>query len=273
MPPIALQMIPHLSAREIAVVATEAEKLGYTHLWLSDEGFMVDPFTALGMIAGTTSRIRLGVITNPYTRHPAMTAAALATLDTISDGRAELCYVAGGSLVLDPLKMSRPQPVQTVQEAIFITRQLLNGEKITWEGTRFSLKDAQLQVRVKAIPAIHVAARGAKMLEMAAQHADAIWTSIDVQIIQTLRTAANGRPLQIICGEHPPSATDAASALAQAVQQDGGKDAPPALEDFAAWVARIRQQQPLMDSLLIVTWETSIEPVLAMLHTVKEAFA
>jgi alkanesulfonate monooxygenase SsuD/methylene tetrahydromethanopterin reductase-like flavin-dependent oxidoreductase (luciferase family) len=270
--PIGLQIIPHISAREIATVAIEAEKLGYTHLWLSDEGFMVDPFTALGMIAAQTRHMRLGVITNPYTRHPAMTAAAVATLDSISDGRAELCYVAGGSLVLDPINMSRPQPVQTVQEAIFITRQLLRGEKITWQGRQFSLKDAQLEVRVTSVPEIHVAARGAKMLEMAAQHADAIWTGIDAQTINTLRTAANGRPLKMICGEHPPSASDAESTIMKAVQQDGGGDVP-VVEDFAAWVARIQHNAALMDSLLIVTWETSAEAMLAMLHTVKEAFA
>ena len=42
-------------------------------------------------------------ITNPYTRHPAQTAAAIASLDEVSQGRAFLGIGAGGSLTLDPL--------------------------------------------------------------------------------------------------------------------------------------------------------------------------
>jgi alkanesulfonate monooxygenase SsuD/methylene tetrahydromethanopterin reductase-like flavin-dependent oxidoreductase (luciferase family) len=271
---LGVQIIPHLAAREIARVAVEAEQLGYADFWVSDEGFMVDPFTVLGMIADKTSRIRLGVVTNPYTRHPAMTAAALATLDQMSGGRAELCYVAGGSLVLDPLGLARTQPVQTVQEALLLTRHLLSGDKVTWSGTQFQLKDAQLEPRVPNMPPIHVAARGTRMLEMAARHADAIWTGVDAQTIQTLRAAAGERSLQIICSDHPPSSSDAADALAKAVQQDGGDGETQApQEDLPAWAARIRQHATLMDSLLVVTWEQDVEQMLTMLHSVKEAFA
>ncbi|NWF70004.1 MAG: LLM class flavin-dependent oxidoreductase [Chloroflexi bacterium] len=271
--PIALQIIPHVGVRALVRVAAEAERLGYDTLWLSDEGFMVDPFTVLGLIADKTSRIRLGVVTNPYTRHPAMTAAALATLHQMSGERAALCYVAGGSLVLDPIGLSRPQPVQTVQEAITLTRHLLGGEKVTWQGTVFQLKEAQLMVRVDSIPPLHVAARGAKMLEMAARHADAVWTGTDEATIQAVRAAADGRPLKLICGEHPPTAAEAASALSKAVQQDGGAGEVAASEDFAAWTARVRQQTSRMDSLLIVTWEDNPDALLAMLGSVKEALA
>jgi 5,10-methylenetetrahydromethanopterin reductase len=271
---LGVQIIPHLAAREIARVAVEAEQLGYADFWMSDEGFMIDPFTALGMIADKTSRIRLGVVTNPYTRHPAMTAAALATLDQMSDGRSQLCYVAGGSLVLEPIGMARTQPVQTVQEAIVLTRHLLSGEKVTWIGTQFQLKDAHLEPRVHTMPTIHVAARGTRMLEMAARHADAIWTGIDTSMIDSIRAAAGERAVKIICSDHPPSSSDAADALAKAVQQDGGigeTQAPQ--EDLPAWATHIRQHAALMDNLLIVTWEKDVEQMLAMLRSVKEALA
>lgn len=277
LPPVALQIIPHLPVPDLVATAVEAERLGYASVWVSDEGFMTDPFIALGPMALATRSVGLGVVTNPYTRHPAMIAASLATLDQLSGGRALLCYVAGGSLVFDPIAQPRVRPVETVSDAITASRLLFSAEPVTWQGTQFQLKAAQLVVHpVHPIP-IHVAARGPKMLGMAARQGDAIWLGLDdrgADDMQRIREAAGAHPIRIITSTHPPFGEAVAAALAEAMQQDGtadvagNKPAAPPPQTMAAWAASVKAYltaQPV-DELLIVAWESQLDSMLAFVR-------
>lgn len=83
-----------------------AEELGFSAVWLRDVPFNVpsfgdagqtyDPFVYLGLLAGTTERIALGVasIILPM-RHPAHVAKAAATADVLSGGRLILGVASG----------------------------------------------------------------------------------------------------------------------------------------------------------------------------------
>ncbi|MBS34813.1 MAG: hypothetical protein CMO26_02685 [Thiotrichales bacterium] len=79
-----------------ACIAALAEQLAYQKIWYTDIRFSRDCYLGLSVIAGATKQILLGPgVTDPYTKHPAMTAATLATLDELSDGRAILGLGAG----------------------------------------------------------------------------------------------------------------------------------------------------------------------------------
>src|SRR5207244_12216831 len=57
-----------------------------------------DVYIALALAARSTSRLRLATgVTNPYTRHPAVTASAIATVHAESGGRAVLGIGRGDS--------------------------------------------------------------------------------------------------------------------------------------------------------------------------------
>ncbi len=83
-----------------------AEKLGFSAIWLRDVPFNVpsfgdagqiyDPFVYLGLLAGQTERIALGVasIVLPL-RHPAHVAKAAASADVLSGGRLILGVASG----------------------------------------------------------------------------------------------------------------------------------------------------------------------------------
>lgn len=83
-----------------------AEKLGFSAIWLRDVPFNVpsfgdagqiyDPFVYLGLLAGQTERIALGVasIVLPL-RHPAHVAKAAASVDVLSGGRLILGVSSG----------------------------------------------------------------------------------------------------------------------------------------------------------------------------------
>jgi len=83
-----------------------AEKLGFAAVWLrdvpfnvpsfGDAGQMYDPFVYLGLLAGATNSIGLGVssLILPL-RHPAQVAKAAASVDVISKGRLILGVASG----------------------------------------------------------------------------------------------------------------------------------------------------------------------------------
>src|SRR5215210_85868 len=90
--------IPH---RTVAL-AVQAERWGFDELLLTDsESLVGDPYVELALAAQATERLRLGpAVTNPLTRHPAVTASAIATLQVESEGRAVLVFGRGDSAVL-----------------------------------------------------------------------------------------------------------------------------------------------------------------------------
>ena len=65
-----------------------------------------------------TERVQLGTcVTDPFARHPALTAMAIATLDEISNGRALLGFGAGIS-GFPELGIVRKKPAVAMREAI-----------------------------------------------------------------------------------------------------------------------------------------------------------
>ena len=170
---LGLQIVPTMGSAELIDTIVAAEELGYSYCMVADEGLMLDVYAVLGAATRATSTIRLGAVTNPYTRHPAATAAALATVDEMSGGRAFVTLVAGGTMVLHPMGLERSAPLSLVADTIEAFRLLWRGEPVTWQGRRLSLEAAQLTTGTHSIP-IWVAARGERMLALAGTHADGL---------------------------------------------------------------------------------------------------
>ena len=65
-------------------------------VWVADERFYREVYSTLAILAQHTKPVNLGTcVTDPFARHPALTAMAIATLDEISDKRAILGVGAG----------------------------------------------------------------------------------------------------------------------------------------------------------------------------------
>ena len=124
----------HTLDRTLALTR-QAEDAGFDYGWLFDSHVLWrDPYPLLTLMAGATSRLRLGTcVTNPGTREPSVTASSLAVLDEISDGRMDLGIGRGDSarrvLGKAPITMAH------TEEAIRVIRSLVAGESITYEGT------------------------------------------------------------------------------------------------------------------------------------------
>jgi 5,10-methylenetetrahydromethanopterin reductase len=125
-------------------------------------------------IAMGTETIEIGPgITNPYTRHPSTTAAAIASIDELSGGRAFLGVGVGGSLTLDPLGIDRSRPLTAVRETIEGCRRLFQGHPVDLEGNFLTLRGARLGFARPDIE-IWLAGRGPKMLQLGGETCDGV---------------------------------------------------------------------------------------------------
>ncbi|HUG35484.1 MAG TPA: LLM class flavin-dependent oxidoreductase, partial [Candidatus Limnocylindrales bacterium] len=149
-----LLLLPHDAPDRLVEVATLAERAGYDHFWLADERFFREVYASLTLVAHHTSRLTLGTcVTDPYSRHPALTAMAIATLDEIAGGRAMLGLGAGISGFAE-LGIRRDKPARAIREAIVLIRRLLAGEEVDVRGEVVRLDHGRLDFtpRRAAIP-------------------------------------------------------------------------------------------------------------------------
>jgi 5,10-methylenetetrahydromethanopterin reductase len=139
-----LLLLPSRPVSELVDIAARAEALGYDDLWVADERFFREVYTVLGLMAARTRRIRLGPgVTDPYSRHPALTAMALATLDEVSGGRALLGLGAGVSGFRE-LGVNAARSAVAMREAVEVIRGLLAGQTVKVKGEQVSFADGRL---------------------------------------------------------------------------------------------------------------------------------
>ncbi len=246
-----LQIIPTMPVQELIDTICVAEELGYGYCVVADEGFMPDVYVCLGIAAARTSRIRLGPVTNGYTRHPAVTASAAATLNVVSEGRALINLVAGGSMVLRPMAIPRAEPLTVMRETIDILQRLWSGENVSYDGKRYQLDSAQITMGAQDIP-IWLSVRGPKLLDLSGRTAQGVVLMAKsdlgpaIDIVEQGSAQTGNRPLRIYLDRiayTPEMVTEAVELYAYAVM-----DSPPRMlkgmglsdEQIAAIQAAIR---------------------------------
>ena len=108
------EISPGMSPGDFVDLAVRCELAGFDRFGVSDVVFWPDCFVLQGLIAQATSRIHIGsMVTNPYSRHPAMLAGAVATLQELSGGRIFLGIGVGAGL--EDLRIDYPRPVRALQ--------------------------------------------------------------------------------------------------------------------------------------------------------------
>jgi 5,10-methylenetetrahydromethanopterin reductase len=165
--PVGVWLFPEAPAAELVKTFVAAERLGLDEVWIGDEGpAHQDPFAILAAAAVRTSRVTLGVaVTNPYLRHPAVTASAMASIAELSGGRAILGLGAGGGVALDPVGIARPKPLGRTRHAVRLTRAVVSGQAT--EGYRPPAGTA----RREPLP-VYIGARGEAFNRYASAEAD-----------------------------------------------------------------------------------------------------
>ncbi|HKV44118.1 MAG TPA: LLM class flavin-dependent oxidoreductase [bacterium] len=170
---VALGLGGTLPAGPAVEFARYAEDRGFESCWLHEAYWNRDALSYLAAMAVSTRRLGLATgCINPYTRHPVLVAASLATLDELSGGRAILGFGTGYPTRLDEQGIAHPHPVTAMRESIALLRRLWAGEKVTFAGRSFALTNAQLTVRPAHPIAVYLAGWGPAMLRVAGEICD-----------------------------------------------------------------------------------------------------
>lgn len=167
-------MAPVEPLKKVVATAKLAEELGFEHVVHADQRFSgeKDVFVTLAADALNTSTVQLGpCVSDPFTRIPAMLAVAIASLDELSGGRAELVLGAGGSGFAQ-MHLERNHVNQALRETVTMTRALFSGDVVDFEGKQFTLTNAQLRFDVRPDIPILIATRSPRNLELAGEIAD-----------------------------------------------------------------------------------------------------
>ncbi len=160
-----------MSPAEAVALARRCEKVGFDRLGISDVVFWPDCFVLQALIAQATERIMIGsMVTNPYTRHPAVLAGAVSTLQELSGGRIFLGIGVGAGL--EDLRINYPRPVRALREAVVGIKGLLAGETVHLDGEIFPMDGTALirppDVRVP----ISIGTRSRQVMQLAGELAD-----------------------------------------------------------------------------------------------------
>ncbi|MFE0147654.1 TIGR03621 family F420-dependent LLM class oxidoreductase [Nonomuraea sp. NPDC059007] len=171
------------SAKAWAEQARRLESSGFDVMLVPDHlvGARFAPLPALAAAATATTRLRLGtmVLANDF-RHPAALAKELATLDVLSDGRAEpgigtgwlaADYTAAGR-VLDPPGVR----VERLAEALAVLKGLWGEGPFSHEGAHYRVDALDLHPKPvqRPHPPLLLAGGGPRLLRLAAREADSI---------------------------------------------------------------------------------------------------
>jgi 5,10-methylenetetrahydromethanopterin reductase len=133
-------------------------------------------------------------VTNPLTRHPAVTASAAATLQRESGGRAVLGIGRGDSALTQI--GHRPVPVAELERTMATIQRLLRGEQAQFgeatSGIQWITDGGEPKVPLT------VAATGPRVIEAAARHAEWVDFTVGAEpdrlrwALETARAAADG---------------------------------------------------------------------------------
>jgi len=173
---IVLAPFATLPAAEFVAVARETEARGYHAAW-TGEASGYDAITLMAMIATHTERLHVGSAVLPVqTRTPVVLGQSAATLNHLAPDRVVLGIGLSSKVIVgDWHGLSFAPSLQQIREAVQIIRTVASGERVSFEGKFYKVKNFRLTVPPPAKPVrVVLAALGPEMLELAGEIADGV---------------------------------------------------------------------------------------------------
>jgi len=170
-----IEFVPRDLYWKTTYYAIQAEKTGFTHLWITDHFNNRNVYVALSIVSAYTDKIKFGPgVTNPYFFHPVVTAQAIASLNEIAPGRVICGLGAGDKTTMKMVNIKQTNPLSTIREAVQIIREVSSGKDIEFEGENFNISGAKLNFRIASPVPIFIGAQGPKMLMLAGEIGDGV---------------------------------------------------------------------------------------------------
>ena len=185
-----------------APMARMVEESGFDGIGIVDtQNLAADPYSELCLAAHATTHLKLRTaVTNPVTRHPAVTASAIATVQAESGGRAILGIGRGDSAVA---KIGERAP-SSKEFARYISQVqgFLSGEDVTLDNGVVSRNEWIARGGLPKVP-VDVAATGPRVIEVGATLAESVTFAVGADPERLAWAAGHARQARIRAGLDP----------------------------------------------------------------------
>jgi len=176
------QLLPEQPVGELLDSIQIADELGYYACYCADEVYHKDAWLLLAAAARTTKQVRLGPCVSPILmRDPTYVAQLAATLDELSNGRAEIVFGIGNIAMLEQYGVDwrGTRPIPRLREAHHVMRTLLDNGSIDFDGDFYSYSGVSTMARPvqEHLPLKIGAMGGPKSMELAGEIADGLLTA------------------------------------------------------------------------------------------------
>jgi probable F420-dependent oxidoreductase len=252
--------LPQVDASWLDVrrAAEQLESLGFDSLWVSDhmqlpyggadDTPMLEAFAELAAVAVVTDRIELGTnCSNIMFRNPGVLAKQVATIDQIAGGRI-IPGLGAGYFTPEFIAYGCPpwrqwQRVEALAEAVEIVRALWTGERVTYEGKYFQLRNAVALPRPARRPPLLIGGASTTTLRAAALHAD-IWNNpplyegrlaANIERLREFAQQASRDPDELVCSQRARVAlAESPKEADKLLAKMGAKIGEPAMREVEA---------------------------------------
>jgi 5,10-methylenetetrahydromethanopterin reductase len=179
---VSFEMLPEQPLPDLLDAIAAADELGYYACYGADEIYHKDAWLLFAAAAQRTERIRLGPCVAPiYMREPTYVAQLAATLDELSDGRAEVVFGIGNIAMLEQygVEWRGTRPMARLREAHQVMRTVLDEGAIDFAGDFYHYTGVTTASRPvqEHLPLKIGAMGGPKSMEIAGEIADGLHTA------------------------------------------------------------------------------------------------
>ncbi|MDE1842938.1 MAG: LLM class flavin-dependent oxidoreductase [Thaumarchaeota archaeon] len=211
-----------LSIEEISSCAKILNNHTVDSIWIP-ETWGMDCCSVLSNVSDIAKKPKLGSsIINIYSRSPALIAMSAVTLDTVSNGR----FILGLGTSSKPIVqewhgLKFDNPVQRMKEYVDIIRLAVSGNKVSYDGQIFRLKNFSLLIKSPrtTIP-IYLAAINKKMVDLTWNVADGVIFYLRPlhELKTTIAQMQSRRKIDVTCQVITCVSDDAEKAILRAKQ-------------------------------------------------------
>ena len=184
------------------MLAELAESAGWDGMVFADtQNLAAEVYGSLCLAAAATTTLQLGTgVTNPVTRHPAVTAAAIATVQVASGGRAVLGIGRGDSSLAHIGR--EPEAVPAFERYVTVVQQYLSGETAEL-GDGIESRSEWIDTMGQPKVPVDVAATGPRVIGVGARLAERVTFAVGAEPDRVAAAIATARRARDEAGLDP----------------------------------------------------------------------
>lgn len=166
------------SIQEMLALAKLADETGMESVWMSDHLCFRDSVSSAAAFLAVTKRITvIPAPLTPYSRHPMITAMAIATMDELAPGRVAATLGTGNATALVEVGVKVTRPLKIMREYVTVLRSLLSGETVQYKGEFFTINGPKMGFKPSSRIPIYLTAVKSGMLRLAGEIGDGVLLS------------------------------------------------------------------------------------------------